>query len=152
MGVTIGKGFTGSSIWHLLYSFPPRSATSVDDGYRDFARRWRPILDKFQKLGIKFCLEVHPTEIAYDIVSAERAIQAVDGHPAFGFNFDPSHLGYQGVDYIRFIYKFRDRIFHCHMKDVTWSNAPTEVGVFGGHTEFGDHRRHWNFRSPGPGT
>ncbi len=151
LGVKIVNGFTGSSIWHLLYSFPPRSATSVDDGYRDFARRWRPILDKFQKLGIKFCLEVHPTEIAYDIVSAERAIQAVDGHPAFGFNFDPSHLGYQGVDYIRFIYKFRDRIFHCHMKDVTWSNTRTEAGVFGGHTEFGDHRRHWNFRSPGRG-
>ena len=151
LGVKIVNGFTGSSIWHLLYSFPPRSATSVDDGYRDFARRWRPILDEFQKLGIKFCLEVHPTEIAYDIVSAERAIQAVDGHPAFGFNFDPSHLGYQGVDYIRFIYKFRDRIFHCHMKDVTWSNTRTEAGVFGGHTEFGDHRRHWNFRSPGRG-
>ena len=150
-GVSIVNGFTGSSIWPLLYSFPSVSAEMIDRGYQDFASRWRPILDEFQSLGIKFALEVHPTEIAFDIVSAERALEAIGGHPAFGFNFDPSHFAYQGVDYIRFIRKFGDRIFHVHMKDVTWSSAPAEAGVFGGHTEFGDHRRYWNFRSLGHG-
>lgn len=150
-GVSIVNGFTGSSIWPLLYSFPSVPAAMIDKGYADFASRWRPILDECQNLGIKYALEVHPTEIAFDIVSAERALEAVGGHPAFGFNYDPSHFGYQGVDYIKFIRKFGDRIFHVHVKDVNWSSVPAEAGVFGGHTEFGDRRRYWDFRSPGRG-
>ncbi len=151
LGVNTVCGFTGSSIWHLNYSFPPVTAGMIDEGYADFAKRWKPILDEFQKLGIRFALEVHPTEIAFDIASAERALKAIDYHPAFGFNFDPSHFGYQGVDYIGFIYKFADRIFHVHMKDVGWSPFPTEAGVFGGNLDFGDRRRYWDFRSLGRG-
>lgn len=151
LGVGVVNGFTGSSIWHLLYSFPPASQEMIDAGYQDFAERFKPILDEYQKLGLKFALEVHPTEIAFDIASAERAIEAVDEHPAFGFNYDPSHLGYQGVDYVEFIYRFADRIHHVHMKDVGWSSTPTEAGVFGGHLEFGDRRRYWDFRSLGRG-
>ena len=101
---------------------------------------------------MRFGLEVHPTEIAFDSVSAERAIEALGGHPAFGFNYDPSHLGYQGVDYVDFIRRFADRIFHVHIKDVWWSEQPKPCGVFGGHTGFGDHRRFWDFRSPGRGS
>ncbi|MBN1863530.1 MAG: sugar phosphate isomerase/epimerase [Victivallales bacterium] len=152
LGVKVVNGFTGSSIWHLLYSFPPVSNDMINAGFKDFAKRWKPILDEFKKLGVKFALEVHPTEIAFDIASAERAVEALDGHPAFGFNFDPSHLGYQGVDYVEFIYRFKDRIFHCHMKDVGWAKHPVEAGVFGGHTQFGDRRRFWDFRSLGRGS
>ena len=151
-GVSIVNGFTGSSIWHLLYAFPPTSQEMWQAGYDDFAKRFIPILDAFKAEGIKFGLEVHPTEIAFDVASAERAIEAVKGHPCFGFNFDPSHLGYQGVDYVKFIDKFGDRIFHTHMKDVFWSPRHTEAGVFGGNTTFGDPRRFWDFRSLGRGS
>jgi sugar phosphate isomerase/epimerase len=151
LGVKVVNGFTGSSIWPFLYSFPPVPPAMIDEGFADFGRRWKPILDVFSEVGVRFALEVHPTEIAFDIASAERAIEALDGHPAFGFNYDPSHLGYQGVDYVRFIRKFRDRIFHVHMKDVFWSDTPTEGGVFGGHLNFGDSRRYWDFRSLGRG-
>jgi len=151
LGVKIVNGFTGSSIWHLLYSFPPVTEEMIEAGFADFAKRWTPIMDEFQKLGIKFGLEVHPTEIAFDIVSAERALEAINNHPSFGFNYDPSHMGYQGVDYVKFIDKFGDRIFHVHMKDVGWSDRPVEAGVFGGHTNFGDSRRFWDFRSLGRG-
>jgi len=151
LGLDVVNGFTGSSIWHLLYSFPPVSPDLIEKGYKDFAKRWTPILNQYQKLGIKFALEVHPTEIAFDIASAQRAIEALDGHPAFGFNYDPSHLGYQGVDYVEFIHRFSDRIFHVHMKDVSWSQTPKDAGVFGGHTDFGDRRRFWDFRSLGRG-
>jgi len=151
LGVKVVNGFTGSSIWHLLYSFPPVTPAMIDAGYADFAKRWIPILDEYQKLGIRFALEVHPTEIAFDIASAERALDALDHHPAFGFNYDPSHFGYQGVDYVEFIYRFGDRIFHAHVKDVYWSDRPTEAGVFGGHINFGDRRRYWDFVSPGRG-
>ncbi len=151
LGVSVVNGFTGSPIWHLCYSFPPVPAAMIENGFREFARRWKPILDAYRELGIKYALEVHPTEIAFDISSARRALEAVDNHPAFGFNYDPSHFGYQGVDYIKFIYEFRDRIFHVHIKDAGWSDTPVDAGVFGGHTEFGTCGRYWDFRSPGRG-
>ncbi len=151
LGVKIVNGFTGSSIWHLIYSFPPVLPGQIDAGFELFAQRWTPILDEYQKLGVRFALEVHPTEIAFDIASAERAIKALNGHPAFGFNYDPSHLGYQGVDYVAFIRRFVDRMFHVHMKDVAWSDHPTEAGVFGGHLDFHNPRRYWDFRSVGRG-
>jgi sugar phosphate isomerase/epimerase len=145
------NGFTGSSIWHSLYAFPPTSQAYYDAGYADFAKRWLPILDAFEKADVNFALEVHPTEIAFDIASAQRALAAVKNHPRFGFNYDPSHLGYQGVDYVKFIRVFADRIYHAHMKDVWWGHGDGTVGVFGGHTNFGDARRHWDFRSLGHG-
>lgn len=150
-GVGVVNGFTGSSIWHSLYAFPPTSQAYWDKGFKDFARRWRPILDVFDEVGVNFALEVHPTEIAFDIASAERALQAVRNHPRFGFNYDPSHLAYQGVDYVKFIYRFQDRIFHAHLKDAWWGRGTGEAGVFGGHTSFGDPRRYWDFRSVGRG-
>jgi sugar phosphate isomerase/epimerase len=151
MGLKVVNGFTGSSIWHLLYSFPPVSPKQIEAGFQDFANRWNPVLDEFDRVGVRFALEVHPTEIAFDIASAERALQAINRRPAFGFNYDPSHLGYQNVDYVKFIDSFADRIYHAHMKDVWWSPVPMEAGVFGGHTNFGDPRRAWDFRSIGRG-
>jgi len=152
MGLKVVPGFTGSPIWHMLYSFPPNPGDFLEKGLQLFADTWTPILDVFQAEGVKFGLEVHPTEIAFDIASAEAALNAVKRHPAFGFNYDPSHFGYQGVDYVAFIRKFADRIFHVHMKDVWWSSKPTEAGVFGGHLNFGDPRRFWDFRSLGRGS
>jgi sugar phosphate isomerase/epimerase len=151
LGVSTVNGFTGSPVWHLNYSFPPVPATMIEDGYKEFAQRWLPILDAYKKLGVRFALEVHPTEIAFDIASTHKALKAVDYHPSFGFNYDPSHFGYQGVDYVKFIHVFSDRIFHVHMKDVAWSEGPVDAGVFGGHTEFGTLGRYWDFRSPGRG-
>ncbi|WP_280154717.1 sugar phosphate isomerase/epimerase family protein [Piscinibacter sp. XHJ-5] len=151
LGVKTVTGLTGSSIWHAVYAFPPTSQAYIDRGYADFAARWRPILDEFDAQDVNFALEVHPTEIAFDIASAQRALDALKQHRRFGFNFDPSHLAYQGVDYIRFIRGFGERIFNAHMKDVWWDKGDGTVGVFGGHTSFGDARRRWDFRSVGRG-
>lgn len=152
LGVRIVNGFTGSSIWHLLYSVPPNVPGQIDAGYALLKERWTPILDVFQECGVRFALEVHPTEIAFDIASARRTLQALDNHPAFGFNYDPSHLGYQGVDYVQFLYEFADHIVHVHMKDVYWSPVPKPSGVFGGHLDFGNRDRYWDFRSLGRGS
>jgi sugar phosphate isomerase/epimerase len=151
MGLKVVPGFTGSPIWHMVYSFPPNPADFYEKGLAFFAEMWTPILDVFKQQGVKYALEVHPTEIAFDIASAEAALKAVKNHSAFGFNYDPSHFGYQGVDYVAFLRKFGPRIFHVHMKDVWWSSVPTEAGVFGGHTNFNDPRRFWDFRSLGRG-
>ena len=91
-GVTTVAGFTGSKIWYALAGFPPAVAGMIDAGYQDFADRWNPILDVFDQEGVRFGLEVHPSEIAYDYWTTKRTLEAVDNRPAFGINFDPSHL------------------------------------------------------------
>lgn len=150
LGVGVVNGFTGSSIWHLLYSFPPVPQKWIDAGFELLAERWNPILDVFGECGVKFALEVHPTEIAFDIYTAERALKALDYREEFGFNFDPSHLIWQGVDPVEFIRAFPDRIYHVHIKDakVTLNG---KAGVLASHLNFGDPRRGWDFRSPGRG-
>ncbi|MGA2063951.1 MAG: sugar phosphate isomerase/epimerase [Thermoguttaceae bacterium] len=150
LGVSVVNGFTGSSIWHLLYSFPPVPPKAIDDGFKLLAERWNPILDVFGQCGVKFALEVHPTEIAFDLYTAQRALEALDYREEFGFNFDPSHLIWQGVDPVEFIRKFPDRIFHVHMKDalVTLNG---QSGILSSHLGFGDPRRGWDFRSLGRG-
>ncbi len=152
LGVKVVNGFTGSSIWPLLYSFPPVDPAAIDAGFREFADRWNPILDAFKAHKVRFALEVHPTEIAFDISSAARALKALKNRREFGFNYDPSHLVYQNVDYIAFIREFKSRIYHAHMKDAYSSPVPTRAGVFGGHTSFGDPDRSWDFRSLGRGS
>jgi len=150
-GQAVVNGFTGSSIWHALYGFPPFLPGQIDEGFADFARRWKPILDVFAQERVQFALEVHPTEIAFDLASTRRALEAIEHHPAFGFNFDPSHLGYQGVDYVAFLRENAPRIHNVHMKDVWWSSQPTAAGVFGGHQPFGSEGRYWDFCSLGRG-
>ena len=149
-GVPVVNGFTGSSIWCKFYFFPPTPESMVDEGFDDFRKRWMPILDEFEKNEVKFALEVHPAEIAYDIVTAQRALEAVDFHPAFGFNFDPSHLLWQGGDPVVFLDRFPDHIFHVHAKDVA-VQLNGERSILGSHLPFGDHRRGWEFRSVGRG-
>ncbi len=150
LGVGVVNGFTGSSIWHLLYSFPPVSPEMIDDGYKLLAERFNPILDVFGECGVKFALEVHPTEIAFDLHTAERALEALGGREEFGFNFDPSHLIWQGVDPVEFIRAFGDRIYHVHMKDAIVT-LDGRSGILASHLNFGDHRRGWDFRSLGHG-
>ncbi len=150
LGVPVVCGFTGSSIWHLLYSFPPVTPEMIDAGYRRFAELWHPILDVFDECGVRFALEVHPTEIAFDIVSARRALAALDHREAFGFNFDPSHLQWQGMEPARFIDEFRDRIYHVHMKDAAVT-LDGRTGLLSSHLPFGAPERGWDFRSVGRG-
>ncbi|MBM4107592.1 MAG: sugar phosphate isomerase/epimerase [Phycisphaerae bacterium] len=150
LGVKVVNGFTGSSIWHKLYFFPPTGADEIDAGYKDFADRWNPILDDFDKAGVRFALEVHPGEIAYDLHTARRALDALAGRAAFGFNFDPSHLVWQGIDPARFVRAFPDRIYHCHVKDAA-RTLDGESSILASHLPFGDPRRGWDFRSPGRG-
>ncbi len=150
LGVEVVNGFTGSSIWHLLYSFPPVPQSMIDAGFELFAERFHPILDVFGECGVKFALEVHPTEIAFDIYTAQRALEALDHREEFGFNFDPSHLHWQGVDPVEFIRAFPDRIYHVHIKDAI-VNLNGRSGILASHLNFGDYRRGWDFRSPGRG-
>lgn len=150
LGAKIVTGFTGSSIWNMWYAFPPVTREYVEKGFEFFANMWNPILDVFDENDVKFALEVHPTEIAFDYYTAAQALKAVEYRKSFGFNFDPSHLVWQGVKPDLFIRDFADRIYHVHIKDVR-IDLDGRSGVLGSHLQFGDPRRGWNFVSPGHG-
>jgi len=149
-GVDRVNGFTGSSVWSKLYFFPPTSQADIDAGYKDFADRWLPIMEVFKAEAVKFGLEVHPTEIAYDIITSHRALKALDHHPSFGFNFDPSHFIHQFINPVAFIDEFPDRIFHVHVKD-SRVQLNGRNSILASHLDFGDSRRGWDFVSPGRG-
>ena len=146
------NGFTGSPIWHMLYSFPPNDFEQIEAGYREFADRWSPILDVFDEVGVKYGLEVHPSEIAYDFVTTEKTLAAINRHPAFGINFDPSHMVHQFLDPAAFIEEFGDRIYHVHVKDAKVLVGNGRRSILGSHLDFGEGRRGWNFVSPGHGS
>ena len=150
MGVKVVNGFTGSPIWHMLYRFPPTSDEMIDAGYQEFAKRWNPILDVFDAEGVRFGLECHPAEIAYDIYTAEKTLDALNHREAFGFNFDPSHFIHQLFDPAKFIDRFADKIYHVHVKD-SKVRLDGVRSILGSHLNFGDNRRGWDFVSCGHG-
>jgi sugar phosphate isomerase/epimerase len=148
--VQVVTGFMGSPIWKLWYSFPQTSEEMVEAGFQEIYDLWTPILDEFDRCGVKFALEVHPTEIAFDYYSAKKLLEVFKNRPTLGFNFDPSHLVWQGIDPVMFLKDFIDKIYHVHVKDVA-VNFDGKNGVLGSHITFGDPRRGWNFVSPGHG-
>jgi sugar phosphate isomerase/epimerase len=150
MGVSVVNGFTGSPVWHMIYRFPPTSDAMIDAGYREFADRWNPILDAFDAEGVRFALEAHPSEIAYDVVTAQKTLEALGNRKTFGFNFDPSHFIHQLFDPVYFIESFPDRIYHVHVKD-SKVKLNGRTSILGSHLGFGDTRRGWDFVSPGRG-
>ncbi len=150
LGVTQVNGFTGSAVWHLLYSFPPNDFGEIDRAYEEFAERWGPIMDVFDSEGVKFGLEVHPTEIAYDFVTTRRALDAIGNREAFGINLDPSHFAHQFLDTAQFALEFADRIYHVHVKD-SRRRLDGRRSILASHLNFGEEGRGWDFVSPGHG-
>ena len=150
MGCSVVTGFMGSPIWKYLYSFPQTTEAMVADGFAEILELWTPILDEFDRCGVKFALEVHPSEIAFDYYTAKRLLEVFGYRETLGFNFDPSHLQWQGVDPALFYRDFADRIYHVHIKDC-YVKLDGRSGILGSHLQFGDVRRGWNFVSPGHG-
>jgi sugar phosphate isomerase/epimerase len=150
LGASVVSGFTGSPLWSAVTGWPRPKPEFIAEGFREFAHRWNPLLDAFAEAGVRFAFEVHPGQIAFDIPSAEQAIEALDGRPEFGFTFDPSHFLWQGVDPAEFLRRFADRIYHVHIKDAAITlNGRTSLLNNG--LPPGDSRRGWEFRSPGHG-
>jgi sugar phosphate isomerase/epimerase len=150
LGVPVVTGFTGSPVWHLLYSFPPNDFAEIERGYEEFAERWGPIIDVFDAEGVRFALEVHPTEIAYDFATTRRALAALDRREGFGINLDPSHFVPQFLDAAAFAIEFGDRVYHVHVKDSV-RRLDGRRSILGSHLNFGDDDRGWEFVSPGHG-
>jgi sugar phosphate isomerase/epimerase len=150
MGCKVVTGFMGSPIWKYLYSFPMTSEKMIEDGYQLIYDLWTPIFDEFDKQGVKFALEVHPSEIAYDYWTTKRLFEKFEYRDTLGLNFDPSHLIWQGIKPHLFLRDFGDKIYHVHMKDAAVT-LDGRSGILGSHLPFGDANRGWNFRSLGHG-
>ncbi len=150
MGCKVVTGFMGSPVWKYWYSFPQTTEQMIDDAFAEIVRVWTPIFDEFDACGVKFALEVHPTEIAFDFYTAQRLLEAFKFRKTLGFNFDPSHLIWQGMTPHLFIRDFPERIYHVHMKDAAVT-LDGRSSIIGSHLTFGDNRRGWNFRSLGHG-
>jgi sugar phosphate isomerase/epimerase len=150
VGASLLSGFSGSPVWSYVAGYPAPNAALIDDAFREFAHRWEPILDVCSECGLRYAFEVHPGQIAFDLYSAERALDALHGREEFGFTFDPSHLQWLGVDPVEFVRHFRERIYHVHVKDlVVTLNGRTSL--LGSYLPYGDPRRGWQPRSPGRG-
>ena len=150
MGVNVVNFFMGSPIWKFWYSFPQTTEEMVEAAYLKVKELWSPIMDVFDECGVRLALEVHPTEIAFDYWTAKKLLEVFEYRPTLGFNFDPSHLIWQGVNPALFVLDFADRIYHVHVKD-TKMNLDGRNGILGSHITFGSQRRGWNFVSPGHG-
>jgi sugar phosphate isomerase/epimerase len=150
LGVSVVAGFTGSPLWSYVAGYPAPDPAVVAEAWRTFAHQWNPILDVCHEAGIRFAFEVHPGQIAFDLYTAEMALDALEGREEFGFTLDPSHLHWQGVDPVAFIRRFRDRIYHVHIKDVVLT-LPGTSSILNSYLPAGDPRRGWEFRAPGHG-
>jgi sugar phosphate isomerase/epimerase len=150
LGVGVVGGFSGSSLWSYVVGYPPPTPAAVSDGLADFVRKFTPILDACRDHGVKFAFEVHPGQIAFDLYSTERVLDALHGRDEFGLLFDASHLHWQGIDPVEFVRRFADRIYHVHFKDVALT-LNGRSGLLGSYLPLGDPRRGWDFRAPGHG-
>ena len=150
LGVKTVTGFTGSAIWKTVAMFPPVPEGMIERGYQDFADRFNPIIDVFDEVGVRFALEVHPSEIAYDYWTAARTLDAIGRREGFGLNFDPSPFIWQDLDPAAFLYDFRDRIYHVHVKESV-KQLDGRNGRLGSHLPWGDPRRGWDFVTAGHG-
>jgi sugar phosphate isomerase/epimerase len=151
LGVPTVVGFSGSSIWKYVAMFPPVGADVIAAGYQDFADRWNPIIDVFDEEGVRFAHEVHPSEIAYDHWTTVAMLEAIDHRPGFGLNWDPSHMMWQDLDPVGFLWDFRDRIYHVDCKDTRRRVGNGRNGALSSHLPWGDPRRGWDFVSTGHG-
>lgn len=148
LGLDAHATFSGALLWHTVYPWPQRPAMLVEDGFRELARLWRPILDAFDDAGVDVCYELHPGEDLHDGLTFERFLSAVDNHPRANILYDPSHLLLQQMDYLSFIDIYQARIRAFHVKDAEFRPSG-RAGVYGGYAPWIE--RPGRFRSLGDG-
>jgi sugar phosphate isomerase/epimerase len=148
LGLTAHATFSGALLWPMFYPWPQRPQGLVETGFTELARRWQPILERFDACGVDLCYEIHPGEDLHDGASFERFLTYVADHPRCHILFDPSHLVLQGMDYLAFIDNYHERIRMFHVKDAEF-RPNGRTGVYGGYLPWIE--RAGRFRSLGDG-
>ncbi len=147
-GIDVHATFSGALLWPTMYPWPQRPAGLVEEGFRELAKRWMPILDSFEEQGVDVCYEVHPGEDLHDGVTFERFLSATNNHKRVNLLYDPSHFVLQQLDYLQYIDFYHERIRMFHVKDAEF-NPTGKSGVYGGYQGWVD--RPGRFRSLGDG-
>jgi sugar phosphate isomerase/epimerase len=150
LGVSLIVGSMGSPLTRWQFDDPPATPQQVQQALAAWAESWRPLLEAARQHGLRFALEARPGQIAYDLLSAERLLRAVDGMEALGFAFCPAHFHWQGLDPCEFARAFPDRLFQVTLRDA----AVTLTGrnsILSAHLPPGDGRRGWSYRLVGRG-
>lgn len=148
LGLNACATFSGALLWHTVYPWPQRPAGLVEEGFTELAKRWLPILNKFDECGVDVCYEIHPGEDLHDGISYEMFLEKVHQHPRADLLYDPSHFVLQCLDYIEYIDIYHDRIKMFHVKDAEF-NPTGRQGVYCGYQSW--INRAGRFRSLGDG-
>jgi sugar phosphate isomerase/epimerase len=148
LGITAHATFSGSLLWHTFHPWPQRPAGLVDDGFKELAKRWLPILNYFDECGVNVCYEIHPGEDLFDGITYEMFLEKVNNHARACLLYDPSHFVLQQLDYLQYIDFYHERIKAFHVKDSEF-NKTGKQGTFGGYQSWAN--RAGRYRSPGDG-
>ena len=148
MGLTATPSFSGALLWPYMYPWPQRPAGLVEEGFKELARRWKPLFDCAEEYGVDIAYELHPGEDLHDGATFERFLEAMGNHPRVAINYDPSHFIVQCMDYVGFIDVYGSRIKAFHVKDAEFRMSAS-AGVYGGY--LGWQQRPGRFRSLGDG-
>jgi sugar phosphate isomerase/epimerase len=148
LGLNAHATFSGALMWHTMYPWPQRPAGLVETGFTELAKRWMPILNAFDEVGVDVCYELHPGEDLHDGITFEMFLEKVGGHKRANILYDPSHFVLQCLDYLQFIDFYHERIKMFHVKDAEF-NPTGKQGVYGGFQ--GWVERAGRFRSLGDG-
>lgn len=148
LGINVMASFSGSLLFHTIYPWPQRPAGLVDAGFKELAKRWKPILNHCKDNGVEVCYEIHPGEDLHDGVTFERFLKATNNHSSVKILYDPSHFILQQMDYLQYIDFYHEYIRMFHVKDAEF-NPNGKSGVYGGYQDW--INRPGRFRSPGDG-
>lgn len=148
LGLNAHATFSGSLLWHTFHPWPQRPEGLVEEGFKELARRWMPILNVFDENGVDVCYEVHPGEDLFDGITYEMFLEKVNNHARACLLYDPSHFVLQQLDYLAYIDHYHARIKAFHVKDAEF-NATGKQGTFGGYQSW--LNRAGRYRSPGDG-
>ncbi len=148
LGISAHATFSGALAWPYIYPWPQRPAGLVEEAFDELARRWLPILNHAEDMGVDVCYEIHPGEDLHDGVSYEMFLDRVGGHARACMLYDPSHYVLQHMDYLANIDIYHDRIRMFHVKDAEL-NPTGRQGVYGGYQSWVN--RAGRFRSLGDG-
>ena len=148
LGLGTHATFSGALAWPYLYPWPQRPPGLVEAAFDELAKRWRPILDTFDQVGVDLAYEIHPGEDLHDGASYELFLDRLGGHPRCNLLFDPSHFVLQQLDYLAYIDIYHSRIKAFHAKDAEF-NPTGRQGVYGGFQPW--INRAGRFRSLGDG-
>ena len=148
LGLNAHATFSGSLLWHTVFPWPQRPAGLVEEGFKELAKRWLPILNAFDECGVDVCYEIHPGEDLFDGITYEMFLKEVSDHPRACLLYDPSHFVLQCLDYLKYIDNYHERIKAFHVKDGEF-NPTGKQGVYGGYQSW--LNRAGRFRSPGDG-